>query len=171
MHLAITEWILAAVLFGWGLISLLNQFRHPATAGIRRHDLFRLTPSWRLFAPVPARRDYHLEYRLMTSAAEVTHWQRVILSPERRTWRFLWNPKKRPRKAFYSAVKRITRGVRSGQTDVSNSMSYLQILHLLQHSELAGKSRRLQFRIISAQDYARDQKRRIVFISSWHARS
>lgn len=171
MHLAIREWILMTVLFGWWLISLMNQFRHPAIATIRPHDLFHLIPNWRFFAPSPARRDYHLEYRLMTSTARITKWRRVILLPERRTWRFLWHPKKRVRKAFNTAVRRITRKMRSGQTDVSTCVSYLQILHLLQHSELAGKSRRLQFRIVSAQDYAQDQRVRLVFISSWHARS
>jgi hypothetical protein len=170
VHLAIKEWVLLAVLLGWFLASVLNQFKHPWIAALKPRDLFHLIPNWRFFAPIPARRDYHLEYRLMTNTARVTRWQRVTLLPDQRNWWVIWNPRKRVRKSFNTAVRRIVRRLRSGYSAAATSVSYLQILHYLEHADFSAKSRRVQFRIVTCQDFAGDPRLRLVFTSSWHVR-
>lgn len=170
MHLAIREWVLLCILLGWWLISLLYQFRSPTVAAIRAHDIFHFIPNWRLFAPVPTRRDYRLEYRLMTSDGTASGWSRIVLVSERRTWWIVWHPQKRVRKASNTAIKRIVRKTKSGSLSTSNCLSHGQILRLLQNSPLSAGAQRIQFRILTSQDYAQDQSLRLVFTSSWHPR-
>jgi len=156
----------------WWVISAVGQRKGPDVSAIKAKDILHLIPSWRFFAPSPARRDYHLEYRLKTFESEITHWRRVMLSCDRSLWCMVWNPQKRIRKAFTTSVRRITRLMRAHGFEVAaRSLAYMHLLNYLQNRHAAAKGNQLQFRIVAAQDFADEVRISLVFTSSWHVRN
>jgi hypothetical protein len=138
-------------------------------AKLKSKDALHLVPNWRFFAPVPARRDYHLEYRVKTTDLQITRWKRIAFYKERTLLSLVWYPDKRFRKAFNTSVRRITRSVRDhGFETAARSLSYMHLLNYLQARHLAKSARQLQYRIVSSQDFADDPRIRLVFTSSWH---
>jgi len=161
------ESIVLAAFSGWLLLSVAGQFKRPALTAIRYRDVLHLIPNWRFFAPVPARRDYHLEYRLRNAQSQPTRWKRVELLSRRTHWCFFWYPEKRLRKSFNTSVRRLTRIRREyGYDSAARSLAYLHLLNFLQsNAQLKGEA--LQFRIITCQDFA-PAPLRLVFTSNWH---
>ena len=136
---------------------------------MRSFDCLHLIPNWRFFAPIPAKKDYHLEYRLKLGESNTTRWERIELVAQRNFWSMFWYPSKRLRKAFNTSVRRIKRRLSdSGFDSASRSVSYLHLLNYLQNSVLINNAKALQFRIISQQDFAKNRKPRLVFTSDWH---
>lgn len=162
--------ITLSVVFGsWWVISAAGQGKGPRISAIKTNDLLHLIPNWRFFAPSPARRDYHLEYRLKTFESETTLWRRVKLSSDRSIRCMVWNPEKRVRKAFTTSVRRITRHKRMhGFDGAARSLAYMHLLNYLQNRQASAKGRQLQFRIVASQDFADEVKTSLVFASSWH---
>src|ERR1700733_14202562 len=91
----------------WLLLTFIAQTSPKKIIRLRSKDVFHLIPNWRFFAPVPARKDYHLEYREQDARFETTKWNRIMFSPPRTAWCILWYPQKRYRKAFNTCVRRI----------------------------------------------------------------
>jgi hypothetical protein len=170
MNLTLIDWLLLAVFVGWWTISLFGQLKQPQVSAIKSKDLLHLIPSWRFFAPVPVRRDFHIEYRLRAQNSDLTRWMRIPLSAEKDFLCALWNPGKRLRKAFSTSVRRLTGTLRqNGYYAAATSLAYLHLLYYVQHITANTEGRALQFRIISCQDLAHDQHVRLIFTSSWHA--
>jgi hypothetical protein len=170
MKLTLADWVLLAVLAGWWIVSLFGQWRNSRVSAIKSRDFLHLIPNWRFFAPVPVRRDFHLEYRLRVPNSEVTPWMRIPLSDERGLRRAFWNPRKRLRKAFSTSVRRLTDVLREhGYYRAATSISYLHLLHVAQHFSANVGAHALQFRIVSCQDLAPNQRVRLIFTSTWHA--
>lgn len=157
-------------LFGvWWIISVAGQWKGPRVSAIKAKDVLHLIPNWRFFAPSPARRDYHLEYRLKTAESQTTGWKRPKLTRNRSYWCMIWNPQKRIRKAFSTSVRRIAGHMRTqGFDGAARGLAYMHLLNYLQHRPAAAKGRQLQFRIVASQDFADDVRTRLVFTSSWH---
>lgn len=154
----------------WFLLSLLLQWQKKVITKIRSKDLLHLIPNWRFFAPTPARKDYHLEYRIKLKDSKVGIWKRIEFSKQRNYWCVLWYPDKRFRKAFNTSVRRITRMLyEHGYDSTAKSIAYLHLLNYLQNNNVVEIIEALQFRIISQQDFASDRKPRLVFTSNWHA--
>lgn len=163
-----SEAVLCGIFFSWWVLSAAGQSKARMMSTIRSYDLFHLIPNCRFFAPVPARRDYHLEYRTRTENGCHSRWQRVVLLDERRWWTSFWNPKKRLRKAFNTAVRRIARNRKNwGDKSAKQSLSYIQLL-IFVTKMVSGQAGDVQFRILSASDFAEEPSLRLNFISDWH---
>lgn len=167
--MTLIEGALIILFAGWWLVSLGGQFKGSAITSLRSKDLLHLIPNWRFFAPVPARKDYHLEVRWTSGQKRVSRWSRVDILPPRHPLRtMLWHPEKRVRKAFNTAVRRITRVLReSGRHRATRSLSYLLMLNFLEH-RCDPDARTIQFRVVSCQDFAETPVVRLVFLSDWH---
>jgi hypothetical protein len=169
MSLTVTDILLGTVYGMWWAVSVFSQLKNPTVTKLKSKDIFHLLPNWRLFAPVPSRRDYHLEYRYKDDATALTRWKRMNVLSLRNPWQAVWNPRKRLRKAFNTSVRRIARCQRLyGYHAASKSLAYLHLLNYLEHHAFRRNARLLQFRIISAQDYDPSVSTRLVFLSSWH---
>src|SRR6266568_2610173 len=106
MDMNFADAALLCFFIGWWLVSLVAQWKHERLTAIRSKDLLHLLPNWRFFAPVPARRDYHLEYRLRTVGSQLSRWTRIQILPRRTNRCVLWYPEKRQRKAFNTLIRR-----------------------------------------------------------------
>jgi hypothetical protein len=163
------ELLFALLLACWWILSLCGQFKTDLVSRLRRQDIFHLIPSWRFFAPVPARRDYHLEYRTRSRDGRISRYQRVEFLRARNWITTLWNPRKRLRKAFNTSVRRIVKcRSRFGEAAALRCVAYLRTLHYLQTVLADKQSYALQFRIVSAADFADDPCLRLTFRSDWH---
>jgi hypothetical protein len=165
----IYDFILGGFFTLWFLISSCSQFKVKWVSKLRTLDILHLIPNWRFFAPMPARKDYHLEYRIKTKELGTSKWRQIQLTSERSLWCVVWYPQKRLRKSFNTSVRRITRMLfEKGYESTARSIAYLHLLNYLQNRSPAKKANSLQFRIISQQDFADDCKSRLVFTSDWH---
>jgi len=166
----VAEIAVVGLLSAWWVISFLSQFKDGPVSRFRSHDVFHLLPNWRFFAPVPARRDYHLEYRTRCAKGVVSKYQRVIFLQERNWLTTFWHPRKRLRKSFNTSIRRILRcKARFGETASLRCLAYLHLLNYLENSVTRNTERAFQFRIITSADYADDPTIRLVLRSDWHA--
>ena len=163
------EAIFILLLAAWWVISLCGQFKPGYMTRLRGQDVFHLIPNWRFFAPTPARRDYHLEFRTRSREGRVSRYERIELLRERDWVTTMWNPSKRLRKAFNTSVRRIVRcRSRFGEPASLRCVAYLRLLNYLQSIVADANGYALQFRIISAADFADDPRIRLTFRSDWH---
>jgi len=164
----IIEWCFGILLFTWWIFSFISQFNDK----IRKffgQGIFHLIPNYRFFAPVPIRRDFHLEYRLIKPSLRTTEWRRIQFFAERTALSVLWYPDKRMRKSFNTYVRRIIRLLRSSNPKaVPKSTSYLHLVTYLLNRDPAQSSRGLQFKIVSEQTFDKMSKPRVVLVSDWH---
>jgi hypothetical protein len=164
-----TNTSIAVIFATWFLLSLIGQSKADWMRSLKARDVFHLIPNWRFFAPIPARRDYHLEYRTKGDSPQVTPWSRIDLVNHRRVWCVIWNPTKRIRKSFNTQVRRLTRVLAAGgRARATQSLAYLSLLNHVQHSTAIRNVQILQFRIVTTQDFASDAIIRLVFKSDWH---
>ena len=153
----------------WWAVSLCGQFKTGFMTRLRGRDVFHLIPNWRFFAPIPARRDYHLEYRTRSRVGRVSPYERIELLRERDWLSTLWNPSKRLRKAFNTSVRRIVKcRSRFGEAASLRCVAYLRLLNYVQSIVADANGYALQFRIVSARDFADDPCVRLTFRSDWH---
>jgi hypothetical protein len=163
------EVIFILLLTIWWVISLCGQCKSGFMTRLRAQDVFHLIPNWRFFAPVPARRDYHLEYRTRSRAGRISSYRRIEFLRERDWVTTLWNPSKRLRKAFNTSVRRIVRcRSRFGERASLRCVAYLRLLNYLQSITADPNGYALQFRIVSAADFASDPRIQLTFRSEWH---
>jgi len=164
----ISEWCFAILLFTWWIFSFISQFNDK----IRKffgQGMFHLIPNYRFFAPIPIRRDFHLEYRLIKPSLRTTAWTRIHFFSERTALSILWYPDKRMRKSFNTYVRRIIRILSSSNPKaVSKTTSYRHIVNYLQNNEAAINSKGFQFKIVSEQTFDKTAKSRVVLLSDWH---
>jgi hypothetical protein len=162
--------LLIAIFAIWAFLSAASQFKVRWIRSLQTRDVFHLIPNWRFFAPVPARRDYHLEYRTKKGSRNITRWKRIDLKYNRGRWCAVWNPNKRFRKSFNTQVRRLTRILSTGgRVAASHSLAYLTLLSYLQHMVDAQPNSVLQYRIVTCQDFAPKPILKLVFTSDWHA--
>jgi hypothetical protein len=164
----IIEWCFAVVLFIWGICSFISQFNEKIRKSFGR-GLFHLIPNYRFFAPVPIRRDFHLEYRLIKPSLRTTEWRRIQFFSGRTALAILWYPDKRMRKSFNTYVRRIIRTLASSNPKgVKKAVSYLHLVNYLQNRDAVRNSPGFQFRIVSEQTFDEMTRPRLVLISDWH---
>jgi hypothetical protein len=96
------------VLAAWFVLSALSQIPKIAPA-LRRFDPASLIPNWSFFAPKPVSFDYHLLYRDELWDLTLTDWTEIPLVEERPWWCFVWNPKRRAKKALFDACSMLLR--------------------------------------------------------------
>jgi len=122
------ELLVDSVLCVWLALSVLvyvPRFRDI----IRGRDLLSLIPEWRFFAPVPGQHDYHILYRDYYEGGEVDRWREIGVSLNRSFWCFLWNPKRRGKKALFDAVGELATHIQQGNTSPEMTMPYLTLLN------------------------------------------
>lgn len=164
----IIELCFASILFIWWICSCISQFNEKIRK-VFGQGIFHLIPNYRFFAPVPIRRDFHLEYRIIKPSLRTSEWHRVPFFPERTMLSVLWYPEKRTRKSFNTYVRRIIRLLHSANPKaVPRSISYRHILNYLQDKNTEINSRGIQFKILSEQTFDKTSKPRLVLISDWH---
>jgi hypothetical protein len=162
--------LLVVLIFSlWIFLSIVSQFQLAWIQSLKTRDVFHLIPNWRFFAPIPARRDYHLEYRTKGVLLPATRWSRIDLVSRRRYWCAVWNPAKRIRKSFNTQVRRLTRSLATGDRAIAaRSLAYLSLLNYLQHAVTHDNIWLIQFRIVTCQDFSANSMVRLVFTSDWH---
>jgi hypothetical protein len=159
---------IAVVFTAWAALSGLSQLRPAWLQRLKSRDLLHLIPNWRFFAPNPARRDYHLEYRTLRAGGAPGRWQRVPTIARRSIISIVWHPAKRRRKAFNTLIRRVMRAASEwGQHRAGRSIAYLTVLNHVQRT--AGVCEPVQFRIVTAQDFCAARPVRLAFTSDWHA--
>lgn len=100
--------VVVAVLGLWFSVSVVSQ---PPRIGniLRRYDPSSLLPNWSFFAPRPVSFDYHLLYRDLLHDLTVSDWTEIPIVEERAWYCFLWNPKRRRKKALFDSCSMLLR--------------------------------------------------------------
>ncbi len=113
----------ATVLFGLG------GRRH----GLRFLHTIGLLPQWSFFAPTPGVQNLYLLYRDVHEGGEATAWRIVhAMDADRGRWTFVWNPRRRLRKALHDLVLGLPYGEHQDHPDQFKlSTPYLLIVHHL----------------------------------------
>ena len=165
---SIIEWCFAVLLFTWWIFSFISQFNEKIRKFFGK-GIFHLIPNYRFFAPIPIRRDFHLEYRLIKPSLRTTEWTRIKFFSERTTLSVIWYPDKRMRKSFNTYVRRIIKTLSSSNPKgVKKGISYLHLVNFLLNRDAAKESHGIQFKIVSEQTFDELCKPRLVLISDWH---
>ena len=84
------------------ILTLYSQFPVDSISRTRAKDDFSLIPTWRFFAPSPARSDFVLFYRVRNS--EFGDWVELTPTPKRHWYHAVWDPTHRNQKAIFDAM-------------------------------------------------------------------
>lgn len=115
--------LVCTVLYALGL-------RFPVLRALHR---IGFVPQWAFFAPRPGVQNLYLLYRDIHLGGDATAWRVVHqMDADRGPWTFVWNPRRRLRKALHDLVIGLE-GSRStlGPELVQLSTSYLLVVHHL----------------------------------------
>ena len=95
------EALIIIILSGYFIIVLYGHF--DTDNAITNHmDSFGLVPKWNFFAPTPGIHNFYLLYRYQHANGIVGKWNSLYdLEAYRKPTCFLWNPKRRIRKALF----------------------------------------------------------------------
>lgn len=109
-----TNWSLPAIAV-WVLFSahlattMLGQIPSDSFQRLRGRDTFSLVPTWRFFAPTPARSDYHLYVRGVNGDGSMTEWFDAHPVAERRIYHIFWAPSHRIEKGLFDVMSSLMR--------------------------------------------------------------
>jgi hypothetical protein len=159
----------------WLVISIIGQVPFSHFSRLRQYDLCGLIPNWSFFAPNPVAFDYHLLYRDELWDLTLTDWTEVSIVKERPWWCFLWNPKRRRKKALFdscSMLLRLSTTLRKqgnmNPVALHRSVPYLMLLNYISHLEHL-PARGTQFLVIRTFGPTSEPKPALVFMSQFHA--
>ena len=89
--------------------TMLGQFPSDSFQKVRARDTFSLIPTWRFFAPTPARSDYHLYVRGVAEDGELTEWFDAHPVAPRRAFHIFWAPNHRIEKGLFDVMSALMR--------------------------------------------------------------
>lgn len=74
-----------------------------------RHMKFTgsLIPNWRFFAPTPARHDFHILYRTLTTSDKQSEWKQASFITPRSWSHAVWFPNRRAEKATFDVCQNL----------------------------------------------------------------
>jgi hypothetical protein len=151
----VTIFVHAAVVafFGlWLVATLIKQARTPWAHVVQRHDRLSIVPQWTFFAPNPGRSDLHILYRDRRADGCYTAWTEMNTTSARSPWSWLWNPRKRVRKAISDAVGALASIPQSEVgPEIMVSRAYLMLLSTVCSAERPVDARYREF-VIAATD-------------------
>ena len=85
------EWLVVSLLGLWFAATVAYQIWFlPLLPWVRRFDIFRVLPSWRLFPSIF--KDLRLYYRDRNDSGTISEWKLIPMLRSRKPWRALWNP-------------------------------------------------------------------------------
>ena len=156
---------IAALFAVWLVLSLIAQFPGRIADSIRARDPFGVIPSWRFFAPHPARTDPHLLYRHRLIDGSVTCWTEAFVW--RPVWyRFLWNPDRRAEKAISDVTSSLQR--RTQVVGIRTSIPYLLLLDHVSHLPFSRDAVAVQFALMGSWGPGASREPFVRFVSDTH---
>lgn len=167
-----TVFVHAAVVafFGfWFVATLIKQLRTPWAGFVHRHDRFSIVPQWTFFAPNPGRSDLHVLYRDQRANGRYTAWTEMNTMSARSAWSWVWNPRKRVRKAISDAVGSLA-SISQGDIgpEIMVSRAYLMLLSMVCSAERPADARYREFVIAATDSTERDTVPRVRLRSALH---
>jgi hypothetical protein len=166
--------VVGLILGLWFLASIVNQCRFRWWTQISRFDTFNLLPAWSFFAPNPGRHDFHILYR-DGIRDENSAWTEIAFASSLDIrWRWLWNPSRYADKAVNDLINGFFQILsREGGEElraVMVSSIYISLLQLVMAQPLISEEAdRRQFAILRAQDFERERRLEVVFVSETHS--
>ena len=126
--------IVAALLAGLLIATVLYE-TGPRWRVVRALFRFGIVPQWSFFAPTPGTQNLYLLYRDLDSLGEATTWRVVHRMDENRPpWSFVWNPRRRLRKALLDLILALELGREEMRPDTLKlSTPYLLIINHLSY--------------------------------------
>lgn len=95
-----------AVLCFFSFCSVLNQFETNFKTTLSKLDILDLLPNWKFFAPVPGTQDFRIVYQDLVDDNFDSPWIECdVIQSGRKTWDFLWNPRKHFQKACIDVIQ------------------------------------------------------------------
>jgi hypothetical protein len=153
------------------VLTVLQQFdRGKLIAPIRDRDLFALIPSWTFFAPRPAVRDLNILVRDELPGGEKSPW-RELDDLEPSPWRFLWNPRKRSRKAAGDLAMCVCDLPYEKDLEpelYALDLSYLALLNHIMNVRPNPLAQRRQFMLTRSRGYSEEREPEVRFVSWFH---
>ena len=171
MTLGVADILIALLLVGWFVLSILNQFGFEWFDKVRRHDHFSLLPLWTFFAPNPGQSDYHLIYRDRKTDGSVTEWREIDITERRKPYGFIWNPEKRSKKVLSDLVSSMLSSLPDiDQSDriVMLSIPYLILLNVVSHVDAEDQTTYRQFVLVETFGFNPTNEPRVVLRSDFH---
>src|ERR1044072_6803482 len=171
MQLSVADIVIALLLFGWFLLSILNQFGFSWLDKIRGHDHFSLLPLWTFFAPNPGQSDYHLVYRDKKADGSLTDWREIEITEQSKPFCFIWNPEKRSKKVLSDVVSSIVSSIPSAKDSpdaIMLSIPYLILLNVVSHVDREDQTTHRQFVLVETFGFNPTSDPRVVLRSDFH---
>ncbi|GAA2173933.1 hypothetical protein GCM10009784_10200 [Arthrobacter parietis] len=167
--------VLAAALGGHIVTTLLAQFPNDAFSRMKSHDFFSLVPSWRFFAPTPARSDYHLFCRGVNDE-ELSGWVDVHQVGQRRPLQLIWHPEHRTEKGMFDVMADLLRAFPYVDGESIHKLSAYRVLedYVLSKAESASEIERFdryQFCIVGSGGYDETIRPSVLFVSRESSRA
>jgi hypothetical protein len=155
----------------WLLLSVVFQF-YPSFnpswfSAIIQYDVFHFLPRWTFFAPNPGTSDYHLLYRDQQEDGSLSSWFEISMVEERKSFSFIWNPKKRSKKILLDVAMLLIEaqpGLKKSKT-LMLSFPYLMLLNVVVHHSYKTHGTRRQFVLV---EKIWGAEARVILISPFH---
>lgn len=153
------------------ILSAASQVRTPVENRLRTLDLFNWLPFWNFFAPRPGTLDFHLLYRDQLPDGVLTSWREIPLGQQRRWHDFLWNPRRRLKKALFDAAGGIKRkSAREDGPDVRITVPYLLLLTYVSGLPRIYPAVKTQFLVMASTPAAAESEPVVLLYSDLHPR-
>ncbi|WP_070011781.1 hypothetical protein [Streptomyces abyssalis] len=160
-------------LAGWLVVTLVNQHPHRVFDRLRSYDkVGLLIPNWRFFAPKPARHDFHLLYRTLSTADQQSPWKAASTIAARKWSQVVWFPGRRQEKAVFDICSELASAVGNPNIKITETPAYRLLRRfVLRRIEEADEDwpevRGYQFLITQYSGHDHSEEPTYVFISSF----
>jgi hypothetical protein len=159
---------ISVLLLVWLALSLSGQVSTRAERALGSTVLGPYLPRWRLFAPDPVDRDYHVFTRAINGDAAVSTWI-LLASPEpRRAWHAVIRPGRRHNKALLDVCTATARAAREQPHERLHSAWPYRFLLQCARDRHPGAAA-VQFLILSAQTFDREPRYALGLLSDVHS--
>lgn len=120
-------------LSGWLVVTLFSQHPNRLFDRLRSLDAVGLLiPNWRFFAPFPARHDFHVLYRTLSTSGDQSEWKQASSITPRKWSHVAWFPERREEKAIFDLSASLDTSGNTG--DPTKSPAYLLLRNFVARS-------------------------------------
>lgn len=163
------NWIGFTLLGFWLVVAAICQFPGRLEQRLRRFDLAGLIPHWSFFAPQPGIWNYHLVYRDQLADGMITRWTEIDIIDARAPWHFLWNPRRRMKKAFHDLVTQLMRESTTQAVEgIPLSLPYIMLLTFVCSLPRPTGAQGTQFAVVMGDGGTSGESLVPAFVSSLH---
>ncbi|QIM17727.1 hypothetical protein G7066_01625 [Leucobacter coleopterorum] len=152
--------------------TLFQQSSNPRYARFRVIDFLGILPMWSFFAPVPARHDFYILWRLIDAGGQVGNWEELRTSRGQKWYQTLFYPGRRHSKIVFDLVQDLQRSLSSGhEATVTSDGAYVALKNFTRRQAQLRARNEVSFQMCAIRDGGFDEAEEpeVLFLSKHYA--